>query len=151
MSLGSANSSHGGVLLLARSRAGFVLVNPEGYTAFSLFPHLVIVPLTGEAKILSYPNTRMSLDVSLNESGVLVLADSFYPGWKVYVDGVEGKIMRANYFFRGVLLSPGSHQVIFRYEPLSFRYGLIVTLVTLLSLLIFFVKGRLAGRRSKSG
>jgi hypothetical protein len=25
-------------------RAGFDLVNPEGYTAFSLFPHLVIVP-----------------------------------------------------------------------------------------------------------
>ena len=26
------------------SRAGFDLSNPEGYTAFSLFPHLLIVP-----------------------------------------------------------------------------------------------------------
>jgi len=92
--------------------------------------------LIGQAKVLSYAGTKIGLDVSLNRDGILVLADSFYPGWKVYVDGVEKKIMRANYFFRGVLLPPGSHQVIFKYEPASFRYGLSITLLTVMVFLL---------------
>jgi len=105
-----------------------------------------------QAKLLRYTNHHVTIQASsLNGPGILVLADTFYPGWRAYVDGKEGKILRANLFFRGVLLAPGNHRVVFRYEPASFRYGLIVTLASLLSLLIFFVKGRLAGRRSKSG
>jgi len=93
----------------------------------------------GEAKILTYANTKIGLDVSLNRPGILVLSDSFYPGWKVYVDGVEGKVMRANYFYRGVLLSPGEHQVVFRYRPTSFLYGTIISLSTAGLLLAYFI------------
>src|SRR3989338_1186261 len=95
---------------------------------------------TGETKVLSSDNRSVSLRASLNRPGILVLSDSFYPGWKVYVDGVERKVMRANYFFRGVLLPSGSHRVIFRYEPGSFRYGLITTLITITLLLAFFIR-----------
>ena len=101
---------------------------------------------TGETEILSYGNRSVSLRASLNRPGILVLSDSFYPGWKVYVDGVEGKVMRANYFFRGVLLPSGSHRVFFRYEPGSFRYGLIITLITITLLLAFFIRDWAAGK-----
>jgi len=101
---------------------------------------------TGETEILSYGNRSVSLRASLNRPGILVLSDSFYPGWKVYVDGVEGKVMRANYFFRGVLLPSGSHRVLFRYEPGSFRYGLIITLITITLLLAFFIRDWAAGK-----
>ncbi|MEK7783736.1 MAG: YfhO family protein, partial [Candidatus Binatota bacterium] len=85
---------------------------------------------TGETKVLSYDNRSVSLRASLNRPGILVLSDSFYPGWKVYVDGVERKIIRANYFLRGVFLPPGEHQVVFRYQPTSFLYGTIISLST---------------------
>ncbi|MFQ5849496.1 MAG: YfhO family protein [Candidatus Binatia bacterium] len=101
---------------------------------------------TSETTILAYRSRRVSLHASLNASGILVLADSFYPGWRVYVDGKEKEVLRANYFFRGVLLAPGEHQVVFTYEPISLRYGLIVTLFTLLALLILFVKRRIQRR-----
>lgn len=51
-----------------------------------------------QAKILRYENHKVTIGASLNGSGVLVLADSFYPGWRVYVDGKESKILRANFF-----------------------------------------------------
>ena len=92
-----------------------------------------------EVKIIATTNRSVHLQTSSNRPGILVLSDSFYPGWKVFVDGVERKIIRANYFLRGVYLPEGKHQVIFRYSPASFRYGKTVTLCTLILFLAFLV------------
>ncbi|MGE5216505.1 MAG: YfhO family protein [Chloroflexota bacterium] len=87
-----------------------------------------------EVKIVRYANSDVVIQATLAGSGVLVLTDSYYPGWKVFIDGKEGSILRANHFFRGVQLSPGTHRVEFRYEPLSFRIGLAISLISLLTL-----------------
>jgi len=93
----------------------------------------------GNAKILDYVNQRVTISASLNGSGVLVLADSFYPGWRVYVDGKEEKMLKANYFFRAVALTKGEHIVEFRYEPYGFKVGLILSLATFLSVAVVSV------------
>jgi uncharacterized membrane protein YfhO len=67
---------------------------------------------------------------------MLILTDSYYPGWRAYVDGKETTILRANHFFRGVPVGPGAHVVEFQYDPLSFKVGLRVSFLTLLCLLI---------------
>jgi uncharacterized membrane protein YfhO len=85
------------------------------------------------AKISEYANQRVVLNTSSNDSGILVLTDSFFPGWRVYVDGKEEPILRANYFFRAVALTPGEHNVEFRYEPYWFKVGAIGSVATLLS------------------
>jgi len=59
--------------------------------------------------------------------GVLILTDTFYPGWNAYVDGSKSPILRANYLFRAVTLSAGQHHVQFRYEPFSFWLGVVLT------------------------
>jgi len=50
---------------------------------------------------------------------VLLLNDRYSPDWKVYVDGKEKDLLRANYLMRGVHLEPSKegHEVEFRYEP----------------------------------
>src|SRR4030095_9312569 len=60
--------------------------------------------------------------VRVNQSapGLLVLADTYYPGWTARVDGRPVPILRANYLFRGVAVPAGSHRVEFHYVPLSF-------------------------------
>ena len=62
---------------------------------------------------------------------MLVLTDSYYPGWKARVYETEVPIARANYGFRAVALPPGKHVVTFRYEPATFRVGLFVALTAL--------------------
>jgi hypothetical protein len=84
----------------------------------------------GNARIESYQNHRVRVTARLNESGILVLADAFYPGWKVYVDKHPERILRANYLFRGVELTPGNHIVEFVYDPTSFKIGLFISLMT---------------------
>jgi hypothetical protein len=87
-------------------------------------------PFDAQARIADYMNLRVTIQATLNSTGVLVLADSFDPGWRAFVNGRETEILRANLFFRAVLLQPGNHLVEFRYEPRSFSLGLIVSLTT---------------------
>ncbi|HWO42212.1 MAG TPA: YfhO family protein [Candidatus Eisenbacteria bacterium] len=86
------------------------------------------------SRIVRYENQSVVVEASLTAPGVMVLADSFYPGWKAYVNGKETAILRANYFFRGLPLPTGRHRIEFRYEPLSFKIGLIGSIATLLGL-----------------
>lgn len=59
--------------------------------------------------------------------GILVLADSWYPGWKAYLDGAPTPIFPVDIAFRGVEVGAGRHQVIFEYKPESLRLGLYIT------------------------
>jgi uncharacterized membrane protein YfhO len=66
--------------------------------------------------------------------GLLVLSDNQFPGWKATVDGRAASIERVDYLFRGVRIGPGTHTVEFRYQPLSFRAGWIISLVALVGI-----------------
>ncbi len=81
-----------------------------------------------EVRSLHYSPNRVKIEVSLEQDGYLVLSDTFYPGWRAYVDGREVEILRANYAFKAVPLQAGSHAVLFEYRPLSFQVGLLVSL-----------------------
>jgi len=103
-----------------------------------------------EVKIVAHTNRSVRLMSSSNRPGILVLSDSFYPGWQVYVDGDEKNILRANYFFRGVYVPEGEHEVVFRYAPTSFRIGMIVSLSTLASLILGFILLRYRSQRRQA-
>ena len=85
-------------------------------------------------KIVRYENERVTIATSSDSRGILVVTDSYYPGWKAFVDGKEEAIRRANLFFRAIPLPAGNHVVEFRYQPRSFTVGLAVSTATLLAL-----------------
>jgi uncharacterized membrane protein YfhO len=90
--------------------------------------------------ILKYEPNYVEIEAIVGESKFLVLSDTYYPGWKVYVDGKPDKIYRADYILRGVKLTQGKHIVRFIYDPFSFKIGFMITLATigvLLGLWIF--------------
>lgn len=78
-------------------------------------------------------NNLLALTVSLDSRKFLFLSEAWYPGWKATVDGKPAKIYRANFAFRALLLEPGTHQVRFDYDPMSFKAGLAISLATLLA------------------
>jgi len=82
------------------------------------------------AEITFYSPHQVVIKADLKADGFLVLSDTYYPGWEVYVDGREDKIYQADYLFRTVFLEQGRHVVEFRYRPLSFRIGLAISLAT---------------------
>lgn len=75
----------------------------------------------------SYGLNEVSFDLQLSRPAILVLSDTYYPGWRAYVDGVRHPVYRANHAFRAVVLPARASRVEFRYEPRSVRLGLAVS------------------------
>jgi len=59
-----------------------------------------------------------------DSAAFLVLTDTWFPGWRARVNGVDQAVWRANHAFRAVWLPPGVHEIELRYRPLSFQVGL---------------------------
>lgn len=91
------------------------------------------------ASITSYQPQQIIISAKTNVPQMLFLSDNYYPGWKAYVDGKETKIYRTNYTFRSVYVPKGDHKIAFTYKPLSFQFGIIISLISVLLLLIIFV------------
>lgn len=81
----------------------------------------------GQARIVVDQPERVVVDTNAAGRRVLVLTDSFYPGWEATVDGVAQPILPVNVLFRGIVVGPGSHQVVFSYQPASWRLGVILS------------------------
>ncbi|HEY70158.1 MAG TPA: YfhO family protein [Anaerolineae bacterium] len=65
----------------------------------------------------------VEIEVRSIQDAWLILSDTWYPGWRASVDGIEADILRADYLFRAIRVPAGEHLVVFRYEPLSVRLG----------------------------
>jgi hypothetical protein len=76
------------------------------------------------AHISRYEPNQIEMQVNSDKAGELILLDSYFPGWHGFVDGKETPVKNINFVFRGVNLPAGTHQVMFRYYPDSFRRGL---------------------------
>ena len=84
-----------------------------------------------QAKITSYESERVAIEANLESPGIVVLADVYYPGWELTIDGVSAPLYRVNRMMRGAAVPSGKHRVVFRYRPMSYRAGLVITCVGL--------------------
>jgi O-antigen/teichoic acid export membrane protein len=130
-----------------------------------------------KTEITSYTPNEILLSAQLNRPGWLILADTYFPGWRAYVSNqssvfsnqssltsnqndqskienqkseIELTIHRANGTFRAVYLPAGQWEVRFRYSPRSFQlglYGSFLALVTLILLVGYWSWGKLYRER----
>ncbi|MFH1441751.1 MAG: YfhO family protein [Candidatus Omnitrophota bacterium] len=99
--------------------------------------------LESKTYITDYQPGKVSINLKTNSKGFLVLSDTYYPGWKAYINGNAAEIYRANYLFRAVYIDkPGEYTVNFIYSPFSFKLGAGISLITLICSLggIFWLK-----------
>jgi hypothetical protein len=82
-----------------------------------------VSPGSGTATLVSDEPERVAIDAKLDTPALLVLTDALFPGWYAEVDGHTAPILRTNYAFRGIALTPGTHRIVFHYQPWSFRIG----------------------------
>lgn len=96
-------------------------------------------PLPQEgATLLSHHNYQVMARAELGKEGFLVLADTWYPGWRAFdEDGQELRIYWADMNMRAVKLGPGVHTVTYTYLPADFRIGLFATLASFFSMAVF--------------
>jgi hypothetical protein len=90
--------------------------------------------IEGGVEWLPGSNHSVLLRVRSPRRALLVLTDTWYPGWKATVDGKPVPIERVNWHFRGVYLEAGGHEVRFDYTPRGLRAAGIVSLLSLVAL-----------------
>jgi hypothetical protein len=91
----------------------------------------------GETVKVAYPTPqRIELEATLEFPGIVILADVFYPGWKLTIDGIPAPIYQVNRLMRGAAVTSGTHRLVYTYEPRSFRVGAMISIAGLAMLAI---------------
>ena len=78
--------------------------------------------------VVSHEPQRVELSAVLKSPGLVILADTYYPGWRLKIDGAPAPIFRANRLMRGAALPAGKHTLVYTFEPLSFRIGAVISI-----------------------
>ena len=102
-----------------------------------------------KVQIVSESNNRLVLQATAEENSLLVLSDTYYPGWKAFVDGKKTKIYRADYTFRAIPLSAGPNRVEFVYDPLSFKLGALFTFLGIIGCAVIYLIRRKPNNRGE--
>jgi hypothetical protein len=112
---------------------------PGKTVALEQNPHLILGGSKGKIFFQHFSENTVNAEVSTEKAGLLVINDNYYPGWKAFIDGKETQIFRTNYSFRSVVIPPGTHTLTMTYEPLTFRVGFYITVLSCVVFILFIL------------
>jgi hypothetical protein len=94
------------------------------------------------AEIVKYLPNEVTVSTNTIQPAFLLLTDTYYPGWKVYLDNIEFPLMVADGIYRAIEVPEGKHMIVFKYDPNSFKIGMVSSIVScfILLLLILYEK-----------
>jgi hypothetical protein len=97
-------------------------------------PERVSAGSSGRVAVSDRSNASVAIRAQLSRSGLVVLNDSFAPGWSVQVDGHDASPVRVNDVMRGVAVGAGTHEVVWSYRVPGLRAGAALSAAALLLL-----------------
>lgn len=92
------------------------------------------------AKIEVYKPQYIKITSNVSEDGLLVLTDTYFPGWEAYLNGEKVPIYQTNYLFRGVIVQKGENTVEFKYQPKYLYVAIVVSFCAILFVLLYLAK-----------
>ena len=124
--------------------------DPQAFTLLAESPDLPAeVSGDGTVRLIGETPVSLELEVESDGPGLLVLADTWDPGWRASVDGLATDVLQANHWQRAVAVPGGRHRVLFRYDASDVKTGgLITALATLLLVAAAFADRWRRGRGS---
>lgn len=90
---------------------------------------------TSESTIATKKNTPEDFIFSVDtkkETNAFRIADTFYPGWNVFIDGKKSNVFMADGILKGIIVKgSGRHIVELKFQPTDFYFGAIISILTL--------------------
>ena len=128
-----AFSVHQAIQIPHRNQAAAHMEDIENRT-FLLETPPALAACSGADRVViqTYKPNQVKLTASMSCRGMVILADTWFPGWRATVDGREVPIYEAYALVRGVVVESGAHAVEFKYRPGSVILGAILTLLAAL-------------------
>jgi hypothetical protein len=78
---------------------------------------------SGSARLTSYGQTRIVIDVVSPDGGWVVLNDVWHPWWRAKIGSTPADLERANVLFRAVAVPAGRHTIVMEFRPLQSIWG----------------------------
>ena len=88
--------------------------------------------------IESYELNQRQIKVTSEHPGILVLAEHYYDGWKMYIDGKKQELLRVNYFQQGLFIPEGEHTVRVKYSKTKLNILIALYFCTIFGIVILF-------------
>ncbi len=79
--------------------------------------------------------------LDLSDRSLQVIQQAWYPGWTAYVDGKKEEVIPVNIRMSGILIPDGIHEIVLRYEPISFSRGLQISVLTATTMILIGLIG----------
>ncbi len=93
-------------------------------------------------RITRHSSGSLDMEAALACSGMVVLSESYAPGWSATVDGRPAEIREVYGAFRGVAVPGGAHKIQMRYRPRSVTIGAILTLLGMIGICLLGLRWR---------
>jgi len=100
----------------------------------------------GMVQVERYTPERLQLRVRVEQSGWLLVTDSWARGWTAIVNGQPSEVVGANFLFRAVRVGPGTNRIDFRYRPFGYPWLLVLSWGTLALVLTVTLRHQRAAR-----
>ncbi len=100
-----------------------------------------------EVTIITDEAERVVITTNNPHDGLLVLADLWYPRWRVRIDGDPVPMLQANHWQRGVVVPSGGHEVEFSFDSSDVTSGLTVSIIGILAVLLIITLESVMNKR----
>ena len=92
----------------------------------------------------------LTVHVTTQGAGYLVLSDAYFPGWRATIDGRDATILQADLAFQSVYLpGAGDHTIVFRFRPVWWTVGWIIAALTALATFVLLILPPVVRRRRR--
>lgn len=98
-------------------------------------------------RVSRYHPALVRLETDSPSTAFLASSETYYPGWRAFVDGIEQPLVLTNVAFRGLTVPAGRHTVEMRFEPRILRTGIATSLAGLALLLAALLFGDNGAKR----
>ena len=98
----------------------------------------------------SYSDTTIKGTVKAKENCYLYSSIPYDDGWSVYVDGKKAETFEIGGTLLAIELTPGQHKIEYKYFPVGFLYGIIISAVTVFGLCVFYIYNKSSLKLNKS-
>lgn len=121
------------------------------YTADDTVVKNMYNSFTGNSlNVESYSDTTIKGTVKAKENCYLYSSIPYDDGWSVYVDGKKAETFEIGGTLLAIELTPGQHKIEYKYFPVGFLYGIIISAVTVFGLCVFYIYNKSSLKLNKS-
>lgn len=99
-------------------------------------PNLDVCAGKDAVEIKQSRGPQFAIQADMACKGMLIVGNTFFPGWRAEVDGHSAQVYEAYDFLEGVVVGPGHHRVRLWYRPVTFYWGVAMAALAVVGLVV---------------